>query len=70
MFHFSDTPGLPLSNSKLHVEIHNLAMPDTMRLWGAIGTKYVPSCAYKIKQVKFDSEQINVDIPPIMGDNN
>lgn len=70
MFHFSDTPGLPLSNSKLHVEIYNLAMPDTMRLWGAIGTKYIPSCAYKIKQVKFDSEQINVDIPPIMGDNN
>ena len=68
MFHFSDTPGLPISTSKLHVEIYNLNMPDTIRLCGAIGTKYLPSCAYKIKQVKFDSEQINVDIPPIMGD--
>ncbi len=68
MFHFSDTPGLPPQNSKIHVEIYNLNMPDTMRLWGAIGTKYLPSCAYKIKHVKFDSEQINVDIPPIMGE--
>ena len=67
MFHFSDTPGLHTSNSKLHIEIYNLNMPDTMRLWGAIGTKYLPSCAYKIKQVKFDSQQINIDIPPIMG---
>ena len=66
-FYFSDTPGLPLSNPKVHVEIYNLNMPDTMRLWGAIGTKYLPSCAYRIKQIKFDSEQMNIDIPPIMG---
>ena len=66
-FHLSDTPGLPLSNPKVHVEIYNLNMPDTMRLWGAIGTKYLPSCAYRIKQVKYDSEQMNIDIPPIMG---
>jgi len=70
VFTFSDTPGLPItSNNKIHVEIYNLNMPDTMRLWGAIGTKYIPSCAYKIKQVIFDSSKINVDIPPIMGDN-
>tara|TARA_B100001093_G_scaffold230919_1_gene221526 strand:+ start:5394 stop:5987 length:594 start_codon:yes stop_codon:yes gene_type:complete len=67
IFQISDTPGLPTSNSKLHVEIYNLEMPDTMRLWGAIGAKYIPSCAYKIKQVMFDSEQLNVDIPAIMG---
>lgn len=66
-FYLSDTPGLPLSNPKVHVEIYNLNMPDTMRLWGAIGTKYLPSCAYRIKQIKFDSEQMNIDIPPIMG---
>jgi hypothetical protein len=66
-FNLSDTPGLPLSNPKVHVEIYNLNMPDTMRLWGAIGTKYLPSCAYRIKQIKFDSEQMNIDIPPIMG---
>ena len=66
-FHLSDTPGLPLSNPKVHVEIYNLNMPDTMRLWGAIGTKYLPSCAYRIKQIKYDSEQMNIDIPPIMG---
>ncbi len=65
-----DTPGLPLKTDRVHVEIYNLNMPDTMRLWGAIGTKYVPSCAYKIKQVAFDSEDITVDIPPIMGDDN
>lgn len=67
-FHYSDTPGLPVSNSRLHVEIYNLNMPDTMRLWGAIGTKYLPSCAYKVKQIKFDNQLFRVDIPPIMGD--
>tara|TARA_B100001939_G_C16909343_1_gene603855 strand:+ start:426 stop:965 length:540 start_codon:yes stop_codon:yes gene_type:complete len=67
-FHYSDTPGLPIYNSRLHVEIYNLNMPDTMRLWGAIGTKYLPSCAYKIKQVKFDNESFKIDIPPVMGD--
>ena len=70
VFSVSNTPGLPItSNNRVHVEIYNLNMPDTMRLWGAIGTKYIPSCAYKIKQVMFDSSIINVDIPPVMGDN-
>ena len=70
MFTFSNTPGLPPnSNNRIHVEIYNLNMPDTMRLWGAIGTKYLPSCAYKIKQVMFDSENITVDIPPVLGGN-
>ena len=49
------------------VEIYNLNMPDTMRLWGAIGTKYIPSCAYRIKQIIFDSDTIIEDIPPILG---
>jgi len=70
VFYLADTPGLPLSNPKVHIEIYNLEMPDTMRLWGAIGTKYIPSCAYKIKQVMFDSEQVNIDLPPIMGNKN
>ena len=68
MFSFADTAGLPPNaNNRIHVEIYNLNMPDTMRLWGAIGTKYVPSCAYKIKQIIFDSENLTVDIPPVMG---
>ena len=70
MFTFSNTPGLPPNtNNRIHVEIYNLNMPDTMRLWGAIGTKYLPSCAYKIKQIMFDSENVTVDIPPVLGGN-
>jgi len=69
IFRYSDTPGLPSSIEKLHIEIYNLEMSDTMRLWGAIGTKYVPSCAYRIKQIAFDSEMISEDIPPVMGNN-
>ncbi|MBA22553.1 MAG: hypothetical protein CMP52_04350 [Flavobacteriales bacterium] len=67
IFTLSDTPGLPLSIPRLHVELYNLNMPDTMRLWGAIGTKYVPSCAYRIKQVLFDSDTIIEDTPPVLG---
>lgn len=69
IFNFSNTRGIPVNVPRLHVEIYNLNMPDTMRLWGAIGTKYIPSCAYKIKQVIFDSEIFTEDIPPVMGGN-
>lgn len=67
IFNFTNTQGIPINIPRLHVEIYNLEMPDTMRLWGAIGTKYIPSCAYKIKQLVFDSEIITEDIPPVMG---
>ena len=56
-------------NYNRDVEIYNLNMPDTMRLWGAIGTKYVPSCAYRIKQIIFDSDTVIEDIPAVMGNN-
>ena len=67
IFSLANTPGLPMNIPRLHVEIYNLNMPDTMRLWGAIGTKYIPSCAYRIKQIIFDSDTIIEDIPPILG---
>ena len=69
IFNHSNTPGLPISVPRLHAEIYNLNMPDTMRLWGAIGTKYIPSCAYRIKQIIFDSDTIIEDIPAVMGNN-
>ena len=70
IFDHTNTPGLPMNVPRLHSEIYNLNMPDTMRLWGAIGTKYVPSCAYRIKQIIFDSDTLIEDTPPVMGDNN
>lgn len=67
IFNHANTPGLPINVPRLHSEIYNLNMPDTMRLWGAIGTKYVPSCAYRIKQIIFDSDTVIEDTPPVMG---
>tara|TARA_A100000164_G_scaffold170856_1_gene151707 strand:+ start:499 stop:1041 length:543 start_codon:yes stop_codon:yes gene_type:complete len=69
IFDHTNTPGLPINVPRLHSEIYNLNMPDTMRLWGAIGTKYVPSCAYRIKQIIFDSDTVIEDTPPVMGNN-
>tara|TARA_B100001057_G_scaffold133675_1_gene133054 strand:+ start:509 stop:1051 length:543 start_codon:yes stop_codon:yes gene_type:complete len=69
IFDHTNTPGLPVNVPRLHSEIYNLNMPDTMRLWGAIGTKYVPSCAYRIKQIIFDSDTVIEDTPPVMGNN-
>ena len=65
VLNFTDTPGLPLSISKLHVELYSLNTSEALRLWSGIGAKYVPSCAFKIKQVTFDSQDLNADIPPI-----
>ena len=67
IFRSTDTPGPPQNIPRLHIELYNLNMPDTMRLWGAIGTKYIPSCAYRIKQVVFDSDTIIEDTPPVLG---
>ena len=69
IFDHTNTPGLPINVPRLHSEIYNLNMPDTMRLWGSIGTKYVPSCAYGIKQIIFDSDTVIEDTPPVMGNN-
>ena len=67
IFNLANTPGLTINIPRLHVEIYNLNMPDTMRLWGAIGTKYIPSCAYRIKQIVFDNNTIVEDTPPVLG---
>ena len=43
VLNFTDTPGLPLSISKLHVELYSLNTSEALRLWSGIGAKYVPS---------------------------
>jgi len=59
------SPGI----DKVYVEISNVSIEEISKLWGNIGTSYIPSIAYKIKQVKFDGNMISEIIPNI-GDKN
>lgn len=62
IFDFQNTEGLPLNIPKLHAEILNMQIEESMRIWGSIGPKYIPSCAYKIRQLVFDSGDFIEDI--------
>tara|TARA_A100001011_G_scaffold400004_1_gene511684 strand:- start:39419 stop:39949 length:531 start_codon:yes stop_codon:yes gene_type:complete len=46
-------------DNMFHVEIYNVSIEEINKLWANIGTNYVPSVAYKIKQVVFDSNLLS-----------
>ena len=46
-------------DNMIHVEIYNVSIEEINKLWANIGTNYVPSVAYKIKQVVFDSNLLS-----------
>ena len=62
IFDFQNTEGLPLNIPKLHVEILNMQIEESMRIWGSLGPKYIPSCAYKIRQIVFDNGDFIEDV--------
>tara|TARA_B100000902_G_C27186400_1_gene851592 strand:- start:304 stop:849 length:546 start_codon:yes stop_codon:yes gene_type:complete len=69
VFDSSNTPLISPGIDKVYVEISNVSIEEISKLWGNIGTSYIPSIAYKIKQVKFDGNMISEIIPNI-GDKN
>ncbi len=58
VFDSSNTPLLSDDVGKIYVEISNVSIKDVQDLWTNIGTSYVPSIAYKFKQLKFDGNVI------------
>jgi len=60
-----NTPGLPSDIDRLVFEMETLDMHQLNHIWGAIGTKYLPSVIYKIKMLTIDDEVIRESIPAI-----
>ena len=65
IFDSSNTPLLPIGLDKIYLEISNVSIDEINKIWSNIGISYVPSIAYKIKQVKYDGNMISEIIPNI-----
>ena len=46
----------------------NVGIEEVGKLWGSIGANYIPSVAYKVKQLRFDGNIITENIPLITGE--
>lgn len=66
-FNSGDTPGFPTSISKVNAELLNISIDEIGKLWGNIGTNYIPSIAYKLKHIHYSSDSISEDVASILG---
>ncbi len=57
VFTHSNTPGLDPSIEKLIVELYTLDFEQQNHLWGAMGTRYLPSVMYKVRMLQIQEKQ-------------
>lgn len=60
-----NSPGFPDTVSKLMFEMESVDMHQLNHIWGAVGTKYLPSTLYKLRMVVIDDGNIKNVIPTI-----
>ncbi len=66
-FTSSNTPGMPSGVNKINAEMLNISIEEISKLWGNIGANYIPSVAYKFKQIYFNSTTFSEDIALVIG---
>lgn len=66
MWNPQNTPDLPPSVNKLVFVMETLNYDQLNHVWGAIGTKYLPSAMYKVKMLVIDSHIIQANIPKVI----
>jgi len=66
-FTSSDTPGMPLGVNKINAEMLNISIEEIGKLWGNIGANYIPSVAYKFKQIHFSTDNLTEDIALVLS---
>jgi len=60
-----NTPGLPDNVDRLVFEMESLNLDQLNHLWGAIGTRYMPSAIYRMKMLTLNDHTYQEIIPPI-----
>jgi len=65
VFEHSNFPDLPAGIEKLVFELVNLNLEQLHHLWSMLGSKYVPSVAYKMRMVAIDEALESAPAPLI-----
>lgn len=62
-----DTPHLPSDADKIIFEIENIPWRELSSVMSYLGLKYAPSIIYKVRTLRIEEDNLNPDIPPIVG---
>jgi hypothetical protein len=52
---------------KIVVELYSYSFEQLYNFWSVVGTKYLPSVLYKIRMLRFQGKEVNVELPGIAG---
>lgn len=67
VFNPNNTPGLSSGIDKVVFDMTSLNFNDLNSLFSMIGAKYMPSVVYRVRMLKFTSDNIDGTIPSISG---
>lgn len=67
VFTSNNTPGLSDAIDKVVFDITSLSTHDLNALFSMIGAKYMPTIVYRVRMLKFSSDNIDGIIPAISG---
>ena len=67
MFTPENTPGLSSSIDKAVFDITSLSFHDQNAIFSMMGAKYMPSVIYRIRMLRFSSDEIDGNIPAVSG---
>lgn len=65
VFNHTNSKGLDKQIQQLSFELIKLSYHEAHSLWGALGTKYMPSILFKIRMLSFQSGRIVDTIPAV-----
>jgi hypothetical protein len=51
--------------SRLAVDLVSLSFENQNNLWGALGTKYMPSLLYRVRMIRIKEDEVMSEAPPI-----
>ncbi|MEM8910008.1 MAG: Pvc16 family protein, partial [Bacteroidota bacterium] len=61
----SNSPALPKGVNRLVFEMESLDLHQLNHIWGAIGTKYLPSSVYRLKMLTINDHAIRGLVPSV-----
>ena len=64
-FPYASIPALAALEGRLSVELTSMSLEQVNHLWGALGSKYMPSVLYKVGLFDLRDRQVEAEVAPI-----
>ncbi len=64
-FDYASIPALAGRRGRMLFELHTMSFEQVNHLWGALGSKYMPSVMYKVGLVDIRDRQLEAEVPPV-----